>query len=165
MRIANLGAGGLGAYFGAKLHQAEHDVLFVTRGAHLHAMQQDGLHVNHPSLQSSHSVNALDMQTFLQTKPLMYDLLILLTKSMETATIGRQLSVWLDTHGANLYMLSLQNGVENEDILAQFLPKTFIIGGLMRKIGAHVVKAGHVEAVGIAETILGSMWMRCLNLS
>lgn len=157
MRIAIIGAGGVGSYFGAKLHHAGHDVLFVARGAHLHAMQQEGLHVNHPSLQFANSVNALDMHTFLQTKPLMYDLLILLTKSMETATIAKQLSLWLDAHGANLYVLSLQNGVENEDILAEYLPKTFIIGGLTRKIGAHVIKAGHIEAVGIAETILGSM--------
>ena len=157
MRIAILGAGGVGSYFGAKLHHAGHDVLFVARGTHLHAMQQEGLHVNHPSLQFANSVNALDMHAFLQTKPLAYDLLILLTKSMETATIAKQLSLWLDAHGANLYVLSLQNGVENEDILAEYLPKTSIIGGLTRKIGAHVVKAGHVEAVGIAETIFGSM--------
>lgn len=155
MRIAIIGAGGVGSYFGAKLHHAGHDVLFVARGAHLHAMQQEGLHVNHPSLQFANSVNALDMHAFLQTKPLAYDLLILLTKSMETATIAKQLSLWLDAHGANLYVLSLQNGVENEDILCAFIDKNFVIGGLTRKVGAHVVENGVVEAVGCSETIVG----------
>jgi 2-dehydropantoate 2-reductase len=157
MNIVIIGAGGVGSYFGAKLIEAGHDVVLVARGAHLHAMQNNGLHVNHSTLQFSKRVQACDMQTFLQTKPLAYDLLILLTKSMETATIAKQLSLWLDAHGANVYVLSLQNGVENEDILAEYLPKTSIIGGLTRKIGAHVVTAGHVEAVGIAETIFGSI--------
>lgn len=157
MRIGIIGSGGVGSYFGAKLHRAGHEVVFVARGEHLHAMQQNGLHVKHPSLQFSSPVHALDMQALLQTKPLMYDLFILLTKSMETANIARELSAWLDAHGANTYILSLQNGVENEDILAEYLPKTSIIGGLTRKIGAHVLKAGYVEAVGIAETIVGSI--------
>jgi len=157
MRIVIIGAGGVGSYFGAKLLHAGHDVLFVARGAHLHAMQHDGLHVNHSTLQFAKGVSALDMQALLKTKPLIYDLFILLTKSMETETIAKQLSSWFDSYGANTYVLSLQNGVENEDILAEYLPKTSIIGGLTRKIGAHVLKAGHVEAVGIAETILGSM--------
>lgn len=157
MRIVIIGAGGVGSYFGAKLVEAGHDVLFVARGEHLRAIQQEGLHVNHPSLQFAKRVNGVDIKTFLQTKPLMYDLLILLTKSMQTETIAKALSSWLDASGGNLYVLSLQNGVENEDILGQFLPKTFVIGGLTRKIGAHVVKPGHVEAVGVAETIIGSI--------
>lgn len=157
MRIVIIGAGGVGSYFGAKLLHAGHDVVFVARGAHLHAMQHEGLHVKHPTLQFTKRVNALDMQALLETKPLMYDLFILLTKSMETETIAKQLSSWLDAYGANTYVLSLQNGVENEDILAQYLPKTSIIGGLTRKIGAHVLKAGHIQAVGVAETIIGNI--------
>ena len=45
MRIAVIGAGGVGGYFGAKLAQAGHDVAFVARGAHLAAMRAGGLRV------------------------------------------------------------------------------------------------------------------------
>jgi 2-dehydropantoate 2-reductase len=45
MRIAVLGAGGVGGYFGARLAQAGHDVSFVARGAHLVAMRERGLKV------------------------------------------------------------------------------------------------------------------------
>ena len=45
MRIAIMGAGGVGGYFGAKLAQAGHDVTFIARGRHLAAMREHGLRV------------------------------------------------------------------------------------------------------------------------
>src|SRR5215831_14231868 len=43
MRIAVMGAGGVGGYFGAVLSRAGHDVAFVARGRHLAAMREHGL--------------------------------------------------------------------------------------------------------------------------
>src|SRR6266581_1207435 len=43
MRIAVLGTGGVGGYFGGRLAQAGEDVAFVARGAHLEAIRRDGL--------------------------------------------------------------------------------------------------------------------------
>jgi 2-dehydropantoate 2-reductase len=43
MRIAVMGAGGVGGYFGAKLSEAGHDVAFIARGRHLAAMRERGL--------------------------------------------------------------------------------------------------------------------------
>src|SRR3954451_6357024 len=43
MRILIMGSGGIGGYYGARLTEAGHDVVFVARGAHLGAMQQRGL--------------------------------------------------------------------------------------------------------------------------
>ena len=43
MRIAVMGAGGIGGYFGARLAKAGEDISFIGRGEHLRAMQQDGL--------------------------------------------------------------------------------------------------------------------------
>ncbi len=45
MRIAVIGAGGIGAPYGAALAQAGADVTFVAGGAHLAAMQQNGLRI------------------------------------------------------------------------------------------------------------------------
>ncbi len=45
LRIAIVGVGGVGGYFGARLAQAGHDVFFIARGAHLAAMQRHGLRV------------------------------------------------------------------------------------------------------------------------
>ena len=48
MRIAALGAGGIGGYYGALLADGGHDVVFVARGAHLEAMRQRGLTIRTP---------------------------------------------------------------------------------------------------------------------
>ncbi len=45
MRIAVMGAGGVGGYFGGLLARAGHDVTFIARGAHLEAIRRDGLRV------------------------------------------------------------------------------------------------------------------------
>jgi 2-dehydropantoate 2-reductase len=48
MRIAIVGAGGIGAPLGAALARSGADVTFVARGAHLAAMRKDGLRVDGP---------------------------------------------------------------------------------------------------------------------
>ena len=48
MRIAIMGAGGLGGYIGARLAVAGEDVAFIARGAHLAAMRDDGLRIASP---------------------------------------------------------------------------------------------------------------------
>src|SRR6185295_7206882 len=46
MRVAVLGAGGVGAYFGARLAAAGNDVVFIARGPHLEAIRERGLRVD-----------------------------------------------------------------------------------------------------------------------
>jgi 2-dehydropantoate 2-reductase len=48
MRIAIMGSGGVGGYAGAWLQQAGQEVHFIARGAHLAALQQQGLRIEHP---------------------------------------------------------------------------------------------------------------------
>ena len=45
LRVAVFGTGGVGGYFGGLLAKAEHDVTFIDRGAHLNAIQENGLRV------------------------------------------------------------------------------------------------------------------------
>src|SRR2546428_6333332 len=59
MRIAVLGSGGIGGYYGALLAKAGHDVAFIARGAHLEAMQQRGLAVRTPDGEATISVTAV----------------------------------------------------------------------------------------------------------
>ena len=48
MRIAIMGSGAVGGYYGARLALAGHDVTFIARGAHLEAIRARGLHVKSP---------------------------------------------------------------------------------------------------------------------
>jgi ketopantoate reductase len=52
MKIAIMGTGGVGGYFGARLAQGGADVAFVARGAHLAALQEEGLTVESASATS-----------------------------------------------------------------------------------------------------------------
>lgn len=45
MRVAVFGAGGVGGYFGGRLAQVGEEVIFIARGAHLQALQTEGLRV------------------------------------------------------------------------------------------------------------------------
>ena len=58
MRIAVMGTGAVGGYFGAKLAAAGHDVVFIARGKHLEALRRNGLRINSPN-GNLHISNAL----------------------------------------------------------------------------------------------------------
>lgn len=59
MRIAVLGSGGIGGYYGALLADGGHDVVFVARGAHLEAMRQRGLTIRTPGGEVTRPVTAV----------------------------------------------------------------------------------------------------------
>jgi len=157
MNILILGAGGVGGYFGARLLQAGHSVAFVARGAHLEALQMQGLHVKHPNFEFAEKIKAFDLSSLADMDAASFDLIILTTKSTATREIAIHLAQWLRNQMKPPYILSLQNGVENEAILCDYFAEEYVMGGLTRKIGAHVVTPAHIEAVGSAETILGMM--------
>jgi 2-dehydropantoate 2-reductase len=59
MRLAVLGSGGIGGYYGALLEKGAHDVAFIARGAQLEALQQRGLTVRTPEGESTIPVTAV----------------------------------------------------------------------------------------------------------
>ncbi|MET0123010.1 MAG: 2-dehydropantoate 2-reductase N-terminal domain-containing protein, partial [Candidatus Thiodiazotropha sp. 6PLUC9] len=65
MRFLILGAGGIGAYYGARLLTAGHEVVFVARGDHLTALRGNGLSVSHPEFNFDGAVDAIDQRTLL----------------------------------------------------------------------------------------------------
>ena len=157
MKCLIFGAGGVGCYFGARLLKAGNEVLFVARGEHLNAIQDCGLKVTHPDMLFNLKVDALDIEALSALDSSSFDVIFIATKSTATHEIALFLKEWMTDKTNNPYIVSLQNGVENEDILCQYLDADKIIGGLTRKIGAHVITHGQIEAVGKAETILGLM--------
>ena len=159
MKITVVGAGGIGCYYAAKLIQAGHAVKLIARGDHLKAMQEQGLTVKHASLHFNQMVDATSLdQWFGEAKPDDVDLIIVCLKAMQTRVFADQLSRWYQQYeGCNLpLMLSLQNGVENEMQFAKVLPKGTVLGGIARRIGAHIIQPGTVESIGPAQVILGA---------
>lgn len=157
MKFLILGAGGIGSYFGARLIEAAHDVVFVARGKQLEALQQNELKLHHPEFHFQKKVISHSLSQVKEINIFSFDAVLIATKSTSTISLSKHLQSWFGNEKNIPYVISLQNGVDNEEILSTNLIKTHIIAGLTRKIGAHIVSPAVISATGTAETILGAI--------
>src|SRR5688572_16111644 len=105
-----MAAGGVGGYFGARLQQAGHDVVFFARGRHLDVLKSEGL-----TLKSPHGDAQLKVQVFKdpsQTKPV--DVVMFAVKLWDTEGAAAQLQPIV---GAHTIVIPFQNGVESVERL------------------------------------------------
>ena len=155
MRFLVLGAGGIGCYYGARLQQAGHDVVYLARGEHLQALQKKGLQVDHEAFQFHQPVTAVDEATLLKNSTISdFDLLLVCFKSQATADWLQLFQDWLQKGSTPL--LSLQNGVDNEPLLAEVVGQARTLGGIALRIGGHLEAPGVVTASGPAQVVMGS---------
>lgn len=158
MNFLILGAGGIGSYFGTRLLSTGHKVTFVARGKQLEALQQKKLKLQHPKYSFFDKIHSLPINEIKKIKPRFFHAVLITTKSTSTKELSKHFLDWLDNEESIPYIISLQNGVDNEEIFSKYLNKEYIIGGLTRKIGAHIVSPGHIKATGNAETIIGPIY-------
>ena len=145
MRIAVVGAGGVGGYFGAKLARAGEAVVMLARGAHLDAIRRDGLRVR--SVPEGESVAQVEAVESLAGQPPV-DMALFCVKSFDTRGAAETLRPAL---GPSTGVVSLQNGVDNEEVLDEVLGRGVALGG------AAYVFAG-IDAPGvIRHTFAGRM--------
>jgi 2-dehydropantoate 2-reductase len=115
MRFVILGAGGIGATIGGRLHQAGHDVALIARGAHGEALRLRGL-----TLAAPHERAQLDIPTYLHPGQVAWhddDVVILAAKSQDTAAAAQTL---LAAAGPRIPVVAAQNGVANERTLSRW---------------------------------------------
>lgn len=154
MRVLIVGAGGIGCYYGARLQALGDEVVYVARGEHLLAMQTQGLIVKHAEFDFHQPVQAVDEQTLLQSYPAsQFDLIILCIKAFDTPKWLQRCHAWLSA--ASTPILSLQNGIDNEALIAALLGQARVWGGLAVRIGGHVVEPGRVSVDGPAQVVFG----------
>lgn len=124
MKIAVMGSGGVGGYFGARLVQAGCDVAFVARGAHLAAMREHGLKIESP-LGDVHlpEVRVTDDPATLEP----VDLVLFSVKLSDTATAARSIA---PLFGPGTGIVSFQNGVQKDDVLRQEFGDKAVMGGV-----------------------------------
>ncbi|PLY11542.1 MAG: ketopantoate reductase [Arcobacter sp.] len=157
MNFLILGAGGIGSYFGARLLDAGNQVTFVARGEHLLALQQNGLKLQHPEFSFHKQIPSSQICEIKKFDFSLFDAVLITTKSTSTLNLANHLKEWFADDKNIPFIISLQNGVENEEVLSSYINKKYIIAGLTRKIGAHIVSPAVVKATGCAETILGAI--------
>ncbi len=140
MKIGLIGAGGVGGYFGARLAQSGLEVGFVARGDHLRAIRQHGLRIR--SVLGDATVDVVASDDPSDIGPC--DVVLFCVKSFDTVTATALLPALLGSGGA---VLSLQNGVDNEEILAEVLGADRVIGGAAY-IFSTVAEPGVIEHTG-----------------
>jgi 2-dehydropantoate 2-reductase len=145
MRIAVVGAGGVGGYFGAKLARAGESIVMLARGPHLSAIRRDGLRVR-SAIEGELSAKVEAVESFAGQPPV--DMALFCVKSFDTRTAAEALRPVL---GPGTGVVSLQNGVDNEDTLDEIL-------GAGRALGGAAYVFASIEAPGvIAHKFAGSI--------
>jgi 2-dehydropantoate 2-reductase len=141
MRIAVVGAGGVGAGFGAALAKAGADVTFIARGAHLAAMKQSGLKIESPR-GDVHIVPTKATDDPATVGPV--DFVLFCVKLWDVESAGQHIKPMV---GPETAVLPLQNGIDAPERLVPILGKQAVMGGVAQ-ISASIVAPGVVRQVG-----------------
>lgn len=124
MRIAIMGAGGVGGYYGARLAQAEHDVVFITRGEQLSAIQARGLKlVGSAGDVVITAAEATDDPGRLAP----VDVVLFCVKLFDTEDAARAMAPLLSKGGV---CITLQNGVDGQDRIGAIVGNDRVMGGI-----------------------------------
>lgn len=148
MKILVMGTGAVGSFYGGKLARAGHEVIFVTRGENLQALQHRGLTVK--SYQGDFQLEHVHT-TDRPEEAGVCDLVLVCVKSYDTKDAARLIR---SAVGPHTMLISLQNGVENEELLEQVLGTGPILGG-MAYIGAEAVNPGVIVHAVAGRIVFG----------
>jgi len=151
MRFAMFGAGGVGAVFGAQLLRGGQEVAFVARGPHLVAMREQGLKLVADGEETVLApVEASDDPAALGPA----DVVFLCVKLWDTAEAARACAPLV---GDGTVVISLQNGVDAEPLLARELGAGHVMGGVSQ-VSAVIDAPGVVRQTGaMSKLLLGEL--------
>lgn len=151
MRIGFIGVGGVGGYFGGLLAAAGHDVVFVARGAHLAAMQKNGLNID-SAVKPMQGLRVHAVSDAAGEKPC--DLVILAVKLWDTDSA---LAAAKPLVGPQTRIASVQNGIEAADKVLAAFGAEHALGGVAQ-ISATIGEPGQIKHVGsMARLQLGAL--------
>ena len=141
MRIAVIGAGGVGGGFGAALAKAGGDVTFVARGAHLAAMREHGLRVEGDRGETLiHPVQATDDPASIGP----VDIVLFCVKLWDVETAGEAIKPLI---GPQTAVIPLQNGIDASDRLVPILGADHVMAGTV-SISATIARPGMIRQTG-----------------
>ena len=148
MKIAIFGSGGVGGYFGGRLAAAGEDVTFLARGAHLNALQHDGLHIHSP-LGDLHlpKVQAADRPQAIGP----VDVVLFTVKLYDVDASAATLAPLI---GPDTVVITLQNGVDAMDMVAKHVGDAHVAGGAAY-IVAVIDQPGHIRHTAAQQLVFG----------
>lgn len=149
MRIAVMGAGAVGGYFGARLVANSNEVAFIARGPHLTALRRGGLTVE--SFQKNlHIRDALFTDDLNEVGPM--DLILFCVKSYDTEPVAQSLGPMM---GPETVILSLQNGVDNADKIARLWGNHHVLAGVVY-IASQSIEPGRIKHSAGGKIVFGA---------
>ncbi len=141
MRIAVIGAGGVGGAFGAALAKAGADVTFVARGAHLAAMQKNGLRVEGGRGDTLISpCQATDDPASIGP----VDIVMFCVKLWDVESAGERIKPLI---GPDTAVITFQNGIDSPERLVPILGAGAVMGGVAQ-ISATIAEPGVIRQTG-----------------
>ncbi len=146
MKIAVMGAGAVGCYYGGMLARAGHEVVLIGRAQHVAAVRRDGLLLDtlsfraHVPLQAATDAGAVAGA----------QLVLCCVKSTDTENAAAEMAPHL---AADAIVLSLQNGVDNAERLQARLQREVLPAVVY--VAAEMAGAGHVCHRGRGELVIG----------
>jgi len=141
MRIAVVGAGGVGGGFGAALAKAGADVSFIARGAHLAAMKSEGLKVQ-GGRGETHVVPTRATDDPAEIGKV--DIVLFCVKLWDVESAGQRIKPLV---GPDTAVIPLQNGIDAAERLIPILGPDAVMGGVAQ-ISASIVGPGLIQQVG-----------------
>ena len=149
LRVAVFGAGAIGSFYGARLSDGGATVSLIARGRHLEAIRERGLTITTPSLTRTYTIPATDDPATLDP----VDVVLFTVQSYDTIDAAERLRPLLhETTG----VVSLQNGIDNEDRIAGVIGREHVLGGAAYILAA-VREPGVVEAGGPLAMVIGEL--------
>jgi len=148
MRIAMMGAGGVGGYFGGRLAASGCDVTFIARGRHLEAIRNNGLRIDSRDIGDATIDPAV--ATDAPADVGVVDYVIIGVKLWDTEDVGRAIAPMV---APDTTVLSLQNGVEGDETLASVVGAEHLIGGVAF-IASSIREPGVIEHIGTMQRVV-----------
>ena len=146
MKVAVMGAGAVGCYFGGLLARGGHEVTLIARPHHVAAIRRDGLRMETRTFDERVPVSAAADAGAVQGA----DLVLFSVKSTDTESAGAQLRPFL---GPDALVLCLQNGVDNADRLRTVLPPDQVAAAVVY-VATEMAGPGHVKHHGRGELVI-----------
>lgn len=148
MKIAVMGAGAVGCYYGGMLARAGHEVTLIGRAQHVDAVRRDGLWLDTQSFQAHVPMQASTGAEGVRGA----QLVLCCVKSSDTEAAAAAMAPHL---APDALVLSLQNGVDNADRLQALLPQRVVPAVVY--VATEMAGPGHVKHHGRGELVIGPL--------
>ena len=146
IKVAVMGAGAVGCYYGGMLARAGHEVVLIARPAHVQAISRDGLRMETTTFDEHVRLNASSDPSMVHGA----QLVLFCVKSLDTESAG---ALMLPHLARDALVLCLQNGVDNADRLRTVLPQHAVAAAVVY-VATEMTGPGHVKHHGRGELVI-----------